>query len=76
MAMTSPSAAQVERAKRMLAHEGDVGRSSEECAAAAWRVYEKLNARLAPRNLSTRMRQRWFEFSEPPRRRTTSASVD
>jgi hypothetical protein len=27
------------------------------------------------RNLSTRMRQRWFEFSEPPRRRTTSASV-
>jgi hypothetical protein len=32
----------------MLAHEGDVGRSSEECAAAAWRVYEKLNARLAP----------------------------
>jgi hypothetical protein len=31
---------------------------------------------MALRNLSTRMRQRWFEFSEPPRRRATSASVD
>jgi hypothetical protein len=29
----------------------------------------------ALRNLSTRMRQRSFEFSEPPRRRTTSALV-
>jgi hypothetical protein len=48
MAMGRPSATQVERAKRLLAHEGDVGRSSEECAAAAWRVYEKLNARLTP----------------------------
>jgi hypothetical protein len=46
--MTKPSATQVERAKRLLAHEGDAGRSSEECAAAAWRVYEKLNARLVP----------------------------
>jgi hypothetical protein len=47
--MTSrPSATQVERAKRVLAHEGDAGRSSEECAAASWRVYERLNARLAP----------------------------
>jgi hypothetical protein len=27
------------------------------------------------RNLSTRVRQRWFEFSEPPRRRATSAWV-
>ena len=29
----------------------------------------------AGRNLSTRMRQRWVEFSESPRRRATSASV-
>jgi hypothetical protein len=29
----------------------------------------------APRNLSTRVRQRWFEFSESPRRRATSAWV-
>jgi hypothetical protein len=29
----------------------------------------------ACRNLSTRMRQRWFEFSEPPRRRATPALV-
>ena len=28
--------------------EGDSGVNAEECAAAAWRVYEKLNARLAP----------------------------
>ena len=27
------------------------------------------------RNLSTRMRQRWFEFSESPRRRATPAVV-
>jgi hypothetical protein len=39
---------QVERAKRLLANEGNSGRSSAECAAAAWRVYEKLNARVAP----------------------------
>jgi hypothetical protein len=39
---------QVERAKRLLAHEGNSGSSSAECAAAAWRLYEKLNARLAP----------------------------
>ena len=38
----------MERAKRLLAHEGDSGSSSAECAAAAWRLYEKLNARLAP----------------------------
>jgi hypothetical protein len=30
----------------------------------------------AARNLSTRMRQRWFEFSEPPRRRSAPALVD
>jgi hypothetical protein len=46
--MSRPSATQVERAKRLLASEGDSGRSSEECASAAWQVYEKLNARLAP----------------------------
>jgi hypothetical protein len=48
MAMGRPNATQVERAKRLLANEGDAGRSSEECAAAAWLVYEKLNVRLAP----------------------------
>jgi len=46
--MSRPSATQVERAKQLLANEGASGRSSTECAAAAWRVYEKLNARLAP----------------------------
>ena len=46
--MSRPSATQVERAKQLLANEGGSGRSSTECAAAAWRVYEKLNARLAP----------------------------
>lgn len=43
-----PISAQVERAKRLLASEGDSGLSSEECAGAARRVYETLNARLAP----------------------------
>ena len=38
----------MENARRLLASEGAPWRSSEECAAAAWRVYEKLNARLAP----------------------------
>jgi hypothetical protein len=46
--MSRPSATQVEKAKRLLASEGAPWSSSEECAAAAWRVYEKLNARLAP----------------------------
>ena len=46
--MTRPSATQVEKAKRLLTSEGAPWSSSEECAAAAWRVYEKLNARLAP----------------------------
>jgi quinol monooxygenase YgiN len=31
---------------------------------------------MAARNLSTTMRQRWVEFSEPPRRRSTRAWVD
>jgi hypothetical protein len=51
--MSRPSAIQVERAKRLLASEGDLGNSAGECAAAAWRVYEKLNARLAPLLSST-----------------------
>jgi hypothetical protein len=46
--MGRTSMGQVERAKRLLAHEGNSGSSSAECAAAAWRLYEKLNARLAP----------------------------
>jgi hypothetical protein len=46
--MSRPSATQVEKARRLLASEGASWSSSEECAAAAWRVYEKLNARLAP----------------------------
>ena len=46
--MGRTSTGQVERARRLLAHEGNSGSSSAECAAAAWRLYEKLNARLAP----------------------------
>lgn len=46
--MSRPSARQVEKAKRLLASEGAPWGNSEECAAAAWRIYEKLNARLAP----------------------------
>ena len=41
-------------------------------SAIAQKTYAKTDAR---RNLSTTMRQRSFEFSEPPRRRTTSAWV-
>src|SRR5579863_10316085 len=46
--MSRPSATQIKRARRLLASEGDSGSSAADCAAAAWRVYEKLNARLAP----------------------------
>jgi hypothetical protein len=46
--MSKPTAAGVERARRMLAAEGDSGSNAGECAAAAWRVYEKVNARLSP----------------------------
>ena len=46
--MSRPTTAGVELARRMLATEGDSGSNAEECAAAAWRVYEKVNARLAP----------------------------
>jgi hypothetical protein len=46
--MSRPSATQLAIAKQLLEFEGAPWSSSEECAAAAWRVYEKLNARLAP----------------------------
>lgn len=46
--MSRPSVTQAEKAKRLLASEGAPWSSSEECAAAAWRIYEKINARLAP----------------------------
>ena len=46
--MGRPNVTQLENAMRLLASEGSPWSSSEECAAAAWRVYEKLNARLAP----------------------------
>jgi hypothetical protein len=43
-----PSAAQIVRAKRLLASEGASAEGSTECAAAAGRVYAKLDAHLAP----------------------------
>ena len=46
--MSRPSATQMKRAERLLVSEGAPWSRSEECAAAAWRVYEKLNARLSP----------------------------
>jgi hypothetical protein len=46
--MNRPRAAQIERAKRLLAAEGDSGASAAACAAAAGRVYDKLAAQLAP----------------------------
>lgn len=42
-----PGTAQVDRAKRLLASEGSAG-DSEACATAAGRVYDKLDAHLAP----------------------------
>ncbi len=42
-----PGTAQVERAKGLLASEGSAG-DSEACAAAAGRVYDKLDAHLTP----------------------------
>jgi len=41
------SHAQMERARRLLAHEGAAG-SADECATAAGRVYDKLHGHLAP----------------------------
>ena len=46
--MRRPDPAQVGKARRLLAYEGAPWSSSEECAAAAWRIYEKFNVRLAP----------------------------
>jgi hypothetical protein len=46
--MTNASAGERERARRLLAHEGASGGSSEDCATAAGRVYDKLNAQLGP----------------------------
>ena len=45
--MKRRSQAQVEWANRLLAHEGAVS-SADECATTAGRVYDKLNAHLAP----------------------------
>jgi hypothetical protein len=45
--MRRPSAAQAERAGQLLASEGDCS-STEACAAAAGRVYDKLDAQLVP----------------------------
>lgn len=45
--MTRPSAAQAERARQLLASEGDCS-NTEACAAAAGRVYDKLDAQLMP----------------------------
>jgi hypothetical protein len=42
-----PTPAQVERARRLLAHEGAAG-SADDCATAAGRLYDKLHAHLAP----------------------------
>jgi hypothetical protein len=43
-----PSAAQMERARRLLAHEGAAGSAEGGAATAAGRVYDKLQAHLAP----------------------------
>jgi hypothetical protein len=43
-----PNAAQVERARTLLASEGGSASDSEACAAAAGRIYDKLDAHLAP----------------------------
>jgi hypothetical protein len=45
--MTRPSAAQAKRARQLLESEGDC-HSAEACAAAAARVYDKLDAQLVP----------------------------
>jgi hypothetical protein len=46
--MTGPSTAQVDRARRLLSVEGDLGASSDACASAAGRVYDKLSGQLVP----------------------------
>ncbi len=45
--MVTPNPAQIERARRLLAHEGAAG-SAERASTAAGRVYDKLYAHLAP----------------------------
>ena len=45
--MNRRSPAQTERARQLLAHEGAAG-SADECAAAAGRVYDKLQVHLGP----------------------------
>ena len=47
MTTARPSPAQLEWARRLLAHEGAAG-SADECATAAGRVYDKLHAHLDP----------------------------
>ncbi len=44
----TPNVAQIALARRLLAAEGGSGASAEACAAAAGRVYDKLNAQLSP----------------------------
>jgi hypothetical protein len=46
--MTRPSAGQLDRAKRLLASEAGPSDGSDETAPVAARVYEKLDAQLAP----------------------------
>jgi hypothetical protein len=46
--MTRPSAGQLDRARRLLASEAGSGGGSEGAAEAAARVYERLDAQLAP----------------------------
>jgi hypothetical protein len=46
--MTIASAGAKERARRLLAHEGATAGSTEACATAAARVYDKLIAQLGP----------------------------
>jgi hypothetical protein len=47
MTLNPPSPGQIERAKRLLAHEGAAGTAGE-CATAAGRVYDNLHAHLDP----------------------------
>jgi hypothetical protein len=45
--MSTPGAAQIERATQLLANEGDSDNISEKCAAAGGQVYDKLDAHLS-----------------------------
>lgn len=46
--MTRPNPAQLERARRLLAHEGAADSAGEPATTAASRVYDKLHAHMAP----------------------------